>query len=317
MPFFLFLMPEKASTVNLSWLDDFFALAASGHFSRAAAERHMTQPAFSRRIRALEAWLGAELFDRSVQPARLTAAGEWFRGTAHELQARIGRLPGEAQSIVSGEATTLRFAATHALSFSFMPGWLKRLESAIAIGPLNLVSDVFERCEAALQEGRVQFVLSHSHPAAADRLAGNAYPFICIGRDALIPVSAPVRQGAPRHRWPPAPRSRSEIMRYSPESGLSRILDATIGARLDALPSHLVFTAHLASALRTWVIDGRGLAWLPETLVAPDLTAGRLVVAAADEWKVPLEVRLYRDRFPMTDAAEDFWRAVTAASPDA
>ncbi len=52
-------------SMNLSWLDDFLALAASGNFSRAAEERHMTQPAFSRRIRALEEWLGAELFDRS------------------------------------------------------------------------------------------------------------------------------------------------------------------------------------------------------------------------------------------------------------
>ncbi len=40
--------------MNLSCLDDFLALAASGNFSRAADERHMTQPAFSRRIRALE-----------------------------------------------------------------------------------------------------------------------------------------------------------------------------------------------------------------------------------------------------------------------
>ena len=60
--------------MNLSWLEDFLALAASGNFSRAAEERHMTQPAFSRRIRALEEWLGAELFDRSTQPARLTEA---------------------------------------------------------------------------------------------------------------------------------------------------------------------------------------------------------------------------------------------------
>ena len=66
-------------SMNLSWVEDFMALAATGNFSRAAEERHMTQPAFSRRIRALEEWLGAELFDRSSQPARLTEVGEWFR----------------------------------------------------------------------------------------------------------------------------------------------------------------------------------------------------------------------------------------------
>ena len=73
--------------MNLSWLEDFLALAATGNFSRAAEDRHMTQPAFSRRVRALEEWLGVELFDRSTQPARLTAAGEWFRPQAEDLLA--------------------------------------------------------------------------------------------------------------------------------------------------------------------------------------------------------------------------------------
>src|SRR5678810_779562 len=133
--------------MNLSWLDDFLALVATGNFSRAADERHMTQPAFSRRIRALEEWLGAELFDRSSQPARLTATGEWFRGAAENLLARVSRLPGEARVVAESHATTLRFAATHALSFTFMPGWLRSLESSTEIGPVTLASDVFARCE--------------------------------------------------------------------------------------------------------------------------------------------------------------------------
>ena len=61
--------------MNLTWLDDFLALASTGNFSRAAEERHMTQPAFSRRIRALEEWLGVVLFDRSSQPAVLRRSG--------------------------------------------------------------------------------------------------------------------------------------------------------------------------------------------------------------------------------------------------
>ena len=103
--------------LNLSWLEDFLALAASGNFSRAADERHMTQPAFSRRIRSLEEWLGTELFDRSSQPARLTSAGSWFQGVAEEILMRASQLPGEARAVADAESATLRFAATHALSF--------------------------------------------------------------------------------------------------------------------------------------------------------------------------------------------------------
>jgi LysR family transcriptional regulator, hypochlorite-specific transcription factor HypT len=120
---------RKASAMNLSWLDDFLALAASGNFSRAAEERHMTQPAFSRRIKALEEWLGADLFDRGSQPVRLTETGQWFRKVAQDLLAEVARVPGEARAIAEAGSVTLRFAATHALSFTFMPRWLRRFSS--------------------------------------------------------------------------------------------------------------------------------------------------------------------------------------------
>src|ERR1041384_3636176 len=102
-------------SMDLSWLGDFRALAGTGNFSRAAEERHMTQPAFSRRIRALEEWLGADLFDRRSPPARLTEAGLWFRDVAQDLLAQVARLPGDARAVADTHAKTLRFAATHAL----------------------------------------------------------------------------------------------------------------------------------------------------------------------------------------------------------
>jgi DNA-binding transcriptional LysR family regulator len=50
------------------WLEDFLALVDSGSFSRTAELRHVTQPAFSRRIRALERWVGVNLFERNRHP---------------------------------------------------------------------------------------------------------------------------------------------------------------------------------------------------------------------------------------------------------
>ncbi|HSF23826.1 MAG TPA: LysR family transcriptional regulator, partial [Blastocatellia bacterium] len=91
--------------MKLSWLDDFLVLASTGNFSRAADERHMTQPAFSRRIRALEEWLGEDLFDRSSQPARLTETGEWFRRVAQDLLAQVARVPGEARAVAEMSST--------------------------------------------------------------------------------------------------------------------------------------------------------------------------------------------------------------------
>ncbi|HEY6134823.1 MAG TPA: LysR family transcriptional regulator [Rubrivivax sp.] len=301
--------------MNLSWLDDFLALAASGNFSRAADERHMTQPAFSRRIRALEEWLGAELFDRSSQPAKLTPAGEWFRTAAHDLQARVARVPGEARAVVEAHSTTLRFAATHALSFTFMPGWLRGLESHTAVGPVTLVSDVFARCEAMLLQSQVQFVLSHAHPLSSGELQSQDYPFVCVGADVLIPVSAPGADGRARHELSRATAARPvQMLNYSAESGIGRILHNVHGAVLERWPAQSVVKAHLASVLRTMALDGRGMAWLPQTLIAEDLAAGRLIEAAPRDGWIEMEVRLYRDRTPLGNAAEDFWAAVRATA---
>ena len=302
-------------SLNLSWLDDFFALVASGNFSRAAEERHMTQPAFSRRIRALEEWLGTELFDRSSQPARLTAAGEWFRDTAHDLMARVARVPGEARAVAEARSTALRFAATHALSFTFLTGWLQGIESRTTVGSITLVSDVLARCEAMLLESQVQFVMSHSHPQASSELVVQSFPFVRVGSDLLVPVSAPDATGRPRHALADATTgSPLPLLSYSTESGLGRILREVRGTALERCPAHSVFTAHLASVLRTMALDGRGMAWLPQTLIRDDLTSGRLIEAAPPEWTIELEIRLYRDRAPLGKAAEEFWSAVCAAS---
>lgn len=302
-------------SMNLSWLDDFFALADSGNFSRAAEERHMTQPAFSRRIRALEEWLGTDLFDRSSQPAKLTAAGEWFRGTAHDLMARVARVPGEARTVAEAHSTALRFAATHALSFTFLTGWLHGLESRTTVGSITLVSDVLARCEAMLLESRVQFVMSHAHPQSSSELIAQGFPFVPVGSDLLIPVSAPDARGRPRHELAHATTATPlPLLSYSAESGLGRILREVRGAALERCPIHSVFTAHLASVLRTMALDGRGMAWLPQSLIHDDLASGRLIEAAPQEWTIELEIRLYRDRSPLAKAAEEFWSAVCATA---
>jgi DNA-binding transcriptional LysR family regulator len=58
--------------METKWLEDFVSLAETRSFSRSAQLRHVTQPAFSRRIQALEAWAGIDLVDRSSYPTRLT-----------------------------------------------------------------------------------------------------------------------------------------------------------------------------------------------------------------------------------------------------
>lgn len=303
--------------MNLSWLEDFLALAASGNFSRAAEERHMTQPAFSRRIRALEEWLGVVLIDRGSHPATLTDTGEWFRTVAQEILARVARVPDEARAVADASSATLRLASTHALSFTFLPSWLRSLESRTTVGPVQLVSDVLQQCETLMLQGRVQFLLSHWHELVPSRLDPAAHRSIRVGSDLLLPVSAPGKDGSARHCLPATGRApgtaRVPVLAYSSESGIGRVVRALRGAALEQAQAEPVFTAHLASVLKTMALDGRGVAWLPESLIRDELDAGRLVQAGGSDWAVEVEIRLFRGHATLPRAAEALWTAASTA----
>lgn len=62
--------------IETKWLYDFLTLEKCRNFSQAAVSRNVSQPAFSRRIRALEQAIGVELFNRQVTPLQLSEQGE-------------------------------------------------------------------------------------------------------------------------------------------------------------------------------------------------------------------------------------------------
>lgn len=293
--------------MNLTWLEDFLALASTGNFSRAASERHMTQPAFSRRVRALEEWLGVALFDRTTHPVTLTETGQWFQAVAQDMLARVARVPDEARAVADASSATLRFASTHALSFTFLPAWLRGLESGSPVGPIQLVSDVMHQCEALMLQGRVQFLLCHWHAQVPGRLDPASYRSVRVGGDTLVPVSKPGKSGKAQYLLSSGGK-RIPILAYSAESGLGRIVRALRSGALEKSHHEPVFTAHLASVLKTMALDGRGVAWLPLSLITEELDCGRLVAAGGPEWSIELDIRLFRSEAAAPPAAENFWR---------
>lgn len=104
--------------MDTAWLLDLRALADTLNFSRAAEMRNITQPAFGRRIKALEEWSGSVLVDRSTHRIRITPAGVIMLDAANDVLQRIERATHDLSQERSATAT-LTFAATHALSFTF------------------------------------------------------------------------------------------------------------------------------------------------------------------------------------------------------
>jgi hypothetical protein len=88
---------------------------------------------------------------------------------------------------------------------------------------------------------------------------------------------------------------------YSDESSLGGIFRAVHGLALVRLPVRHIFTAHLASVLRTMVLDNRSVAWLPVTLGSEDIASGRLAIAASEDWRVSshFDWRYYDQAVPM------------------
>ena len=299
--------------MDLDWLDDFLALAAIQSFSRAAEARHVTQPAFSRRIQLMEKWVGTPLFHRYPRRIVLTPAGERFLALVDMIPRDLRQARSEALEAAGRSAKALTIAATHALSFTFFPQWARRTIEVAQIGALNLLSDNMAACEEMMLKGEASFLLCHRHDADVGRLQGRQFHYHRVGQDVLVPLVAPDDRGAPLWRAdadrnaPPVP-----YLEYAPQSGLGRILGADWQQRGFALNLNTAMTARLAAALLTLAKDKRGIAWLPLSLAAESLDQGSLVRASDDEaMTTPVEIVLYRPAARLGVSAETFWRTVT------
>lgn len=310
MPFPNDSMPRTVAEMDTIWLEDFLKLVETANFSRAAEARNVTQPAFSRRIRLLEDWIGTPLVERGSHQLVLTPAGDSFRAAAEEMLHRLALGREEARDAARVGATMLRFAATHVLSMTFFPTWLRSLEADAEVGAVSLTADTMQACEARMLAGEANFLLCHHHPFATTRLDPQLFHWLTLGQDRLVPVCAPGPGGVPSAPLPGRSDGPVPYLAYSEASGMGRIL-AEVQAR-DGRPAWLepVFTSHGAAILRTMARNGSGVAWSPLSLVDDDLAAGILVRAGDETWDVPMDIRLYRSRPRQTGAAERFWTAV-------
>ena len=82
----------------------FVVLAEEGAFVRAAPRLYVTQPPLTRRIQALEAELGATLFERRARGVTLTPAGRAFLPHAKRILAAHDAARAAVQEVVPTDA---------------------------------------------------------------------------------------------------------------------------------------------------------------------------------------------------------------------
>ncbi len=84
-------------TMELNQLRAFVEIAKVGQLTRAAERLHLSQPALSGQLKALEETLGVSLFERSSSGMALTAGGRSLLGEAENILAAIQQLKQTAQ----------------------------------------------------------------------------------------------------------------------------------------------------------------------------------------------------------------------------
>jgi LysR family transcriptional regulator, hypochlorite-specific transcription factor HypT len=284
--------------METKWLEDFISLAETHSFSRSAELRHVTQPAFSRRIQSLEAWLGIDLIDRTSYPTRLTPAGEVFYEQAMEMLGQINN----ARALLRGKRptaqTTIDFAVPHTLSLTFMPKWMTELESGF--GPLNtrLIALNVHDAVMTIVEGGCDLLLCYHHPRQPVQLDPSRYDMLVLGTEALRPYARCDRSGVPDLQLPGTTNHPLPFLSYTSNAYLGRMVELIMADARKPLHLEKRYETDMAEGLKMMALEGHGIAFLPESAVTREIKQKQLARADGDqpEWEVTMEIRLYRER---------------------
>jgi DNA-binding transcriptional LysR family regulator len=289
------------------WLEDFVMLAREHSFSRAAQLRHVTQPQFSRRIRALELWVGADLVNRAGVPLSLTAAGEELLPVARRAVQGLGDARARIRQSSQG-LDWVTLATGRTLSRTAVPQWLARVKRHVGDVRLRIVTGSIHEGATTLEQGGADFLLTFTHPRLPLVLDGQLFEGLTLGTDELVAVSAPLPNGRPAHALPGTVRKPLPMLGYAPTLALAQILQDGLARTGADLHLRAVTESDFAESLHEQALQGVGVAWLPRDLVANDLRSGRLVSAGGPAGGIGFEIRLYRPRQPRNDLAESVWR---------
>lgn len=294
--------------MDMKWLQDFVCLGRTLNFSRAAEERNITQPAFSRRIKSLENWLGVPLIKRSTYPVQLSEAGIQFLPVAQET---INNLYDTRQSIRGaefGRAAFQRIAVLHTISVNYLTQRIKQLENDMPNLRVRVFSDYLPACCQLFSDGTCDFLLCYRHNNGAPFFDEDLVARKDLGFEKLVPVAE--AKAAAEGGWDISDKHVKNIpyLSYDPASYLGTIVDQVIGSRQPPLVLRYM-DAH-AEALKRSTLAGTGVAWLSERVVADELASGKLVNVGGPEWQTTLTLSLFSSLDRLDKTGRLLWEAL-------
>nr|WP_217507406.1 LysR substrate-binding domain-containing protein [Herbaspirillum robiniae] len=295
-------------------MEDFIELARTRSFSRAAENRFVTHPAFGRRIKALEQWVGAELVTRT-QPVTLTRAGKLFLDAAHNSVDVLYAARAQLQESSAETEKVLRLATGRTLSQTFFPDWYEGIKQHCGVFPVSITTGGAQDVIMKLAAGEADILLIYSSPATRMLIDHQRYESQTIAHELLLPVSAPDKRGKPLYRLD-AKAGAMPWLAFSQTLTLRGVLAKHL-AELEQKPAlKMVYQADSYESIQEMAVRGTGVAWLPQRLVHKDIAEGRLLVVGEQNLRIRFDVSLYRVRGSTNELVNAIWNyAATGAGP--
>jgi len=286
----------------------YFALVAEhGGFSAVERLAHIDKSRLSRRITALEAQLGARLFQRSTRRLALTEAGR-------ALQAHA------AAMLVEAEAAQQAVAALRA-----EPAGTLRLSCPVVMAQYHLAALLARfmrahpkvRIELDATDRRVNLI--DEQVDVALRVSGSALPLepglvarrLAAARLALVASPRALGRSRPRRPEQLAGLATVAALRGGPEQRWT-LVAVDGGERVEVPHRPRLLCSDFAVQYQA-ALEGVGVALLPLRIAAPALAEGRLV-AVLPGWQSPADdihaiVPTRRGMLPAVRALLDFLAA--------
>ncbi|WP_120633472.1 LysR family transcriptional regulator [Ruegeria sp. EL01] len=291
--------------MDLNWLRDFECLARTLNFTRASDERNITQSAFSRRIKALESWVGLPLVNRATYPVQLTEAGQQFLPVA---LAAISQLSESRQSLRDadrGDSRFIRFSVLHTLAVNYLAARIEELQRQIPDLRTRVLSDSLSTCCDLLVEGAVDILLCYYHHSVSPMIDEAAFERKDLLKDRLVPVAA--AESVSTLGWDLAKQDGPPIpyLAYDRSSFLGMVVENTIDRK--PLNAETIYVDSLVETIKRRLMTGSGFAWMPETAISVELDAGLLVPIGDDTWCATLTISAFSNPTIFDQTARQFW----------
>lgn len=156
--------------MDTQWLQAFVAVADSGSFSQAAELLHLSQPAISKRVAALEERTGKALFDRIGRTISLTEAGQTLMPHAQRVLRELEDSQRALSRLSDNVEGRLSIGTSHHIGLHHLPPVLRQYAQKYPNVDLDIEFMDSEAAIHAVEQGHLELGIVTLPPEPMARL---------------------------------------------------------------------------------------------------------------------------------------------------